>query len=211
MLSALRTSNNGADVSTLPPPRTIKSRRTLKGHFGKVTALHWSGDSQTVVSASQDGNLIFWNALTSNKLQAVALKSNYVMAVGIEQTKGELVACGGLDNLCTIYKRTVSTAQQPIIKKELVELAKCHDGFISCCRFLDTAHVLTCSGDSRCIHRDIEQNRPVNIMAEHAADALFIAIQLESSTIDTAWRLQHLRLLRICLLMRTGLLLPLKL
>ncbi|RYH18591.1 hypothetical protein EON65_27015 [archaeon] len=50
-----------------------KVRRTLKGHFGKVYALHWSGNSKDLVSASQDGKLIVWDALANTKAQAIPL------------------------------------------------------------------------------------------------------------------------------------------
>lgn len=39
------------DLKNLGPG--LKARRVLKGHFGKVYAMHWSGDSQNLVSASQ--------------------------------------------------------------------------------------------------------------------------------------------------------------
>jgi len=35
----------------------LKTRRTLKGHWGKVYALDWSSDPVLLVSASQDGKL----------------------------------------------------------------------------------------------------------------------------------------------------------
>lgn len=38
--------------------------RRLQGHFGKIYALHWAGDSTRLVSASQDGKLLIWNAFT---------------------------------------------------------------------------------------------------------------------------------------------------
>ncbi|KAL3908624.1 MAG: hypothetical protein SGILL_008415, partial [Bacillariaceae sp.] len=97
-------------LAPIRAPPSIKARRILKGHFGKITALHWAGDSRSVVSASQDGNLLVWNAVTANKLQSITLKSSYVMAVGMEPSKGNLVACGGLDNLCTVYKVNSSSA-----------------------------------------------------------------------------------------------------
>jgi guanine nucleotide-binding protein G(I)/G(S)/G(T) subunit beta-1 len=157
--------------TTLAPirgPPATKVRRTLKGHFGRVTALHWGGDSRTLVSASQDGNLLVWNAVTSNKLQSISLKSSYVMAVGIEQSKGNLVACGGLDNLCTVYKRN-----DPASATEMAS----HDGFLSCCRFLSEQQLLTSSGDSRCILWDVEHAKPLSTFAEHKADAMFLAIK----------------------------------
>lgn len=149
------------------PPAT-RMRRTLKGHFGKVTALHWGGDSRTLVSASQDGNLLIWNAVTSNKVQAISLKSSYVMSVGMEQSKMNLVACGGLDNLCTVYNRSNPA--------KAVEMAS-HDGFLSCCRFLSEQEMLTSSGDSTCIHWDITKALPINTFAEHTADAMFLSIR----------------------------------
>lgn len=149
------------------PPAT-KVRRTLKGHFGRVTALHWGGDSRTLVSASQDGNLLVWNAVTSNKIQSISLKSSYVMSVGIEQSKGNLVACGGLDNLCTVYK---------ISNPESASEMASHDGFLSCCRFLSEQQILTSSGDSTCILWDVETAKPLSTFAEHKADAMFLALK----------------------------------
>ena len=35
-------------------------RRILKGHLAKVYAMQWAGDSEHLVSASQDGKLIIW-------------------------------------------------------------------------------------------------------------------------------------------------------
>jgi WD40 repeat protein len=49
------------------PPFTTKSRRILKGHQGKVLALDWSNDKRHMVSSSQDGKLIVWDAFSANK------------------------------------------------------------------------------------------------------------------------------------------------
>ena len=157
------------------PPAT-KVRRQLKGHFGKVTAMHWAGDSQSVVSASQDGKLLLWNALTTNKLKSISLKSPYVMTVGMEPTKGRLVACGGLDNLCTVYKwDDASRAQQ--------EMAH-HDGFVSCVRFLrGESQLLSSSGDSSLILWDVETGRVMEEFKEHAADVMCFAINPNDSNI----------------------------
>jgi len=59
---------------------TFSVRRQLRGHFGKVYAQDWGGDPTTLLSASQDGTLIAWNAFTENKLDAISLKSAWVMA-----------------------------------------------------------------------------------------------------------------------------------
>eukprot|EP00980_Cylindrotheca_fusiformis_P001914 scaffold437_cov111-Cylindrotheca_fusiformis.AAC.12 len=159
------------------PPST-KTRRVLKGHFGKITALHWGGDSRRLVSASQDGNLLLWNAVTANKLRSFTLKSSYVMSVGIEQKKGNMIACGGLDNLCTIYKlsqgSTNSNTSEPSAAAH--EMAS-HDGFVSCCRFLSEQQILTSSGDSSCIQWDIPTGRVLNTFKEHEETAMFLSLK----------------------------------
>jgi guanine nucleotide-binding protein G(I)/G(S)/G(T) subunit beta-1 len=168
MVSASKASVPPGGWFAIRAPPAIKARRALKGHFGKITALHWGGDSKVVVSASQDGNLLLWNAVTANKLQSISLKSSYVMSVGIEQSVGNLVACGGLDNLCTVYK-----LDNPNMAMEMAS----HDGFLSCCRFLSEEYILTSSGDSTCLRWNISSGRVMDTFAEHKADALFLAVR----------------------------------
>ena len=45
----------------------------------QVYALDWATDSRNVVSASQDGKLIVWDAFTANKVHAIPLRSSWVM------------------------------------------------------------------------------------------------------------------------------------
>jgi len=156
-----------APATSYRTPPSIKKRRDLKGHFGKVVAMHWSSDSYRLVSAGQDGNLLIWNALTANKIRSIALKSSYVMGVGMEQTKGDMVACGGLDNLCTIYR--LSNANEGAH-----ELGN-HAGFISCCRFSDEQKILTASGDSTCIRWDIETGGLLETFEEHKFGVMFLS------------------------------------
>ncbi|RXM97417.1 Guanine nucleotide-binding protein G(I)/G(S)/G(T) subunit beta-3, partial [Acipenser ruthenus] len=80
----------------------MKTRRTLRGHLAKIYALHWSTDSRLMVSASQDGKLIVWDTYTTNKVNAIPLRSSWVMTCAYAPS-GNFVACGGLDNMCSIY------------------------------------------------------------------------------------------------------------
>jgi len=76
------------------------------GHFGKIYDLQWCPDetSKSLVSASQDGNLIVWDAHTTYKVFAIPLRgtASWVMTCAYAPG-GNLVACGGLDNICSIY------------------------------------------------------------------------------------------------------------
>lgn len=77
----------GKTIALGPQP---KMRRTLKGHFGKVYAMHWSGNGMDLVSASQDGKLIVWEAMQNVKTQAIPLRSSWVMTCAFEQVEQTL-------------------------------------------------------------------------------------------------------------------------
>lgn len=152
-----------------PPPRL---RRLLKGHYGKVYSMAWAGDENTLVSASQDGNLLIWDAYSENKRQSIALRSSWVMACTFEQLESQLVACGGLDNNCSIYRVGSSQAQ---ITRPIAEL-RGHDGYLSCCRFITESNMVTSSGDATCIHWDVERTSPIRSFNDHAGDVMGLSI-----------------------------------
>jgi guanine nucleotide-binding protein G(I)/G(S)/G(T) subunit beta-1 len=66
-------------LPSLPKNDKIRVRRVLRGHKAKVYAMHWSMDNKHLVSASQDGRLIVWDGLTTNKVIAIALRYNCVV------------------------------------------------------------------------------------------------------------------------------------
>lgn len=171
------------------PKHGIECRKTLKGHFGKVYAMHWgvtddSPDnpdpekkSTNLVSASQDGKLLVWNGLTANKLQAIQLRSAWVMTCAFEPERGGHVACGGLDNVCSIY-RTGQDETNP----HPTTLSS-HDGYLSCCRFLNTREIITCSGDSTCMIWDIERVTGKATFADHAGDVMSVSINPQNENV----------------------------
>jgi len=162
-----------------------KPSRKLKGHFGKVYALHWAqnsagdgGNPHALVSASQDGKLIIWNAFTTNKFQAIPLRSSWVMTCAYEPTQGLYVACGGLDNLCSVYKvDSEGITGGGNSRDNYCELVK-HDGYLSCCRFINDRKIITSSGDATCILWDIEASgkRDLQHFTDHTGDCMSVAI-----------------------------------
>lgn len=194
-------SQNGP-LKELRKPPSIKLRRTLKGHFGKVYAMHWSGDSDSLLSASQDGKLIVWNAKANVKTNAISLRSSWVMTCAFEQQKQNLVACGGLDNICSIYD--LSQSQGAGSARATQELTA-HDGYLSCCRFIDDKTLVTASGDSTCILWDIEsgsvlkQFKKTHTSDGHAGDVMSISISptdpniFVSGSVDNTGRIWDIR------------------
>jgi guanine nucleotide-binding protein G(I)/G(S)/G(T) subunit beta-1 len=102
------------------------------------------------------------------------LRSSWVMTCAFEQSQNNLVACGGLDNLCSIYKLSRDAEAQQI-NRAFRELAG-HDGYLSCCRFVDEQKILTSSGDSTCMMWDIETGATVNTFKGHEQDVMSLSI-----------------------------------
>lgn len=163
-----------AEKTTPPKPvLQMKQRRVLKGHFGKIYAMQWATDSKNLVSASQDGKLLIWNAFTTNKLHAIPLRSAWVMTCAYSPS-GNFVACGGLDNLCSIYRVSAVDPNGGQTKTH-AELAQ-HEGYLSCCRFIKDSEILTSSGDSTCILWDVENKSPKAVFTDHAADVMSVSV-----------------------------------
>jgi guanine nucleotide-binding protein G(I)/G(S)/G(T) subunit beta-1 len=152
------------------PKLALKPRRTLKGHLAKIYALQWAEGQQNLVSASQDGKLIVWNAMTTNKVHAIPLRSSWVMTCAYSPT-GQLVACGGLDNICSIY--SLKGKEGPIrVSREL----NVHTGYLSCCRFISDKQIVTASGDMSLVLWDVDANTPSKTFQDHTGDVMCVAL-----------------------------------
>lgn len=162
------------------PRNSMKVRRILQGHASKVYSVSWSHDSEKLLSASQDGKLIVWDPLTTDKLYGINLKSNWVMTCAYSPTS-RFVASGGLDNICTIYDMdkvaeslAASSEGIPDIrpKRELFG----HIGFISSCTFLNDNEIITTSGDTTALLWDIEAAKPTLSFKGHTGDVTSLGL-----------------------------------
>ncbi|KAI9318815.1 small G-beta protein GPB [Dichotomocladium elegans] len=148
----------------------MKVRRTLKGHLAKIYAMQWAADKRHLVSGSQDGKLLVWDAYTTNKVFAIPLRSSWVMTCAYSPS-GRYVASGGLDNTCSIYSlQTDTNPARPA--RELVA----HSGYLSCCRFLDDHQIVTSSGDTSCILWDVDGGQKLAEFTDHTGDVMSLSL-----------------------------------
>lgn len=153
------------------PAINLRTRRTLKGHQGKVLSLAWANDKRHIVSSSQDGKVLVWDAFTMNKEYVICMPTTWVMSCAYSPSGG-FVACGGLDNKCMVYPLTLD--QDPVLKKKLVAT---HTSYLACCLFNFSDHqLLTGSGDSTCVLWDIESAQIIQSFHGHAGDVLSISL-----------------------------------
>lgn len=147
----------------------IKPRRTLKGHQAKVLCSDWSPDKRHIVSSSQDGKMIIWDAFTTNKEHAITMPTTWVMACAFAPS-GNLVACGGLDNKVTVYP--LSMVDDVNQRRKNVGT---HTSYMSCCLFPNSdQQILTGSGDSTCALWDVESGQLLQNFHGHSADVMSI-------------------------------------
>ncbi|GAB5356451.1 hypothetical protein AAMO2058_000290800 [Amorphochlora amoebiformis] len=170
-------SSEAKNTTIQQAPCNIRQRRILRGHFGKIYAMYWANDGVGLVSASQDGKLIIWNAFTTNKIHAIPLRSSWVMTCAYSPSS-KFVACGGLDNLCSIFA-VPETGKETTKQKVYCELAQ-HEGYLSCCRFIDDQKIITSSGDSSCILWNVEQRSPECQFNDHTGDVMSVSIMKDS-------------------------------
>jgi guanine nucleotide-binding protein G(I)/G(S)/G(T) subunit beta-1 len=144
----------------------IRIRRVLKGHLAKIYAMNWASDKKHLVSASQDGKLIVWDAYTTNKVYAIPLRSSWVMTCAYAPT-GNLVACGGLDNMCSIYNLRTREGSVKVARE-----LSAHSGYLSCCRFMNDRQILTSSGDMSCMLWDVDAGVKTMEFNDHTGDVM---------------------------------------
>lgn len=158
--------------------RQMKSRKTLKGHTGKVVSLHWAGDSQHLVSGAQDGKLLIWNSYTSNKMNVVPLKSSWLMSCTFAPS-GNYVASGGLDNMCTVHKLDTQDGMAKVAR-----IFNDYNSFLACCGFLDDTRILTGSGEA-CSSWDVETGMKLNSYEGHHNGVLAMSFSEEKNILAT--------------------------
>lgn len=150
----------------------ISCKRTLKGHNGKIYSVHWAKTCNNLVSAAQDGVLIVWDGISTNKVNAIPLSCAWVMTCCISADSG-FVASGGLDNICSVFDLNSGDTDNG---KPVVELEG-HNGHLSACRFVGgNQKILTSSGDKTCKLFDIESGKVIHTFSDHTGDVLWFVI-----------------------------------
>ena len=128
--------------------------------------MDWSREKDRIVSASQDGHLIVWNALTSQKTHLIKLICSWVMACAFSPS-GNAVACGGLDSVCSVYTLN-SLYEQGMPDPKILNG---HKGYISCCKFVpnNDAQIITSSGDHTCALWELESSQKISVFGGDAS------------------------------------------
>ncbi|XP_016121682.1 guanine nucleotide-binding protein G(I)/G(S)/G(T) subunit beta-2-like, partial [Sinocyclocheilus grahami] len=110
------------------------------------------------------------------QIHAIPLRSSWVMTCAYAPS-GNFVACGGLDNICSIY--SLKTREGNVrVSRELPG----HTGYLSCCRFIDDNQIITSSGDTTCALWDVETGQQTTLFSGHSGDVMSLSLAPDSRT-----------------------------
>ena len=140
------------------PLASIKIRKVLKQHLGKVLCVDWAPDGVRLCSSSTDGSVIIWNGLTQKAVHTFKFQIPWIITCAYAPALSSNVICyGGLDNRCSIMRLPSLTCEDSEVTKATFA---CHTSFLSCSSFLGgEQQLLTGSGDGTCILWDVEGER----------------------------------------------------
>lgn len=142
----------------------------------QVYSVDWSPEKNRIVSASQDGRLIVWNALTSQKTHAIKLPCAWVMTCAFGPS-GQYIASGGLDSACSIFDLNAQVDKDGNLP--VARTLSGHKGYVSSCQYVpdEEAHLITGSGDQTCVLWDVTTGQRLSVFggefpSGHTADVL---------------------------------------
>lgn len=173
---ATLTSMSGNCKQHISPSYKLNNYKTLKGHFDKVSSCAWYPDSSHLVSSSQDGYLLVWDAVRGLKNNLVELDDPYIMGCDASHN-GQFVATGGLDNTCMVYKLG-SQINDENRNTALLSILRDHKEYISDLSFLhrSSTQLITSSGDKSCILWDTSKGGYVRHFYGHLGDVLSLGV-----------------------------------
>uniref|UniRef100_H2YK84 Uncharacterized protein n=1 Tax=Ciona savignyi TaxID=51511 RepID=H2YK84_CIOSA len=162
----------GKKAEASSPTIQVRCRRILKGHASKVLDMDWSLDRRRIVSSSQDGKILVWDGFNTNKEQAISLPTTWVNACAFAPS-GSCIACGGLDNKCSVFPLN-SSSNSSVTSRKVVAM---HTSYISACMFAHSDYqILTASGDSTCALWDVESGQLLQSFHGHQSDVMDAAL-----------------------------------
>ncbi|PWA65589.1 G-protein, beta subunit [Artemisia annua] len=111
------------------PTTSFRKGSVSEDYYLVLVPLH-GPEKNRIVSASQDGMLIVWDALTSQKTHAIKLPCAWVMTCAFSPSE-QSVACGGLDSVYSIFN--LSTPLDKDGNLPVSRMLSEHKGYVSCC------------------------------------------------------------------------------
>ncbi|ETO06311.1 guanine nucleotide-binding protein beta subunit [Reticulomyxa filosa] len=180
ILNTFQTYVKTKQLKTPKQKKLKQSKIQLKGHFGTIRDINWCHDNKHLLSAARDGKLLIWDTVTAMKKKLISFPNPWIVSCAFSPG-GNFIASGASSGICTICD--VSDLNSPEAKPVETQI-KCeligHNGYLSCCKFIDENTIITTSGDSTVGCWNIEKEHMVDIFLGHRGDVMSVAVDLSS-------------------------------
>lgn len=163
---------SGVTRTTPDAKLVMKKRRTLEDNpTAKISGLCWASDSRHVATSSQMGKILVWNAFQGSKELLITPNIETWYMFCEFSPDDTLLAAGGLDNTCTIFKLNgLSDDPDCGAKVEAVCSLEKHMGYVGDAKWTSKTNIMTCSGDRTMVLWDVETKKDLVTYKGHTAD-----------------------------------------
>ena len=170
-----------------PLSNSIHKHATLEGQGG-IYDISWAGAGSSknpeatymLASVSSDGSIMVWNTQKKAVISKIAVRSqeNWLMCCAFERREGSLLAAGGMEGKCYLYKYKVSRKNKKLAVSDDPKVTiSAHESYVSSCEFVNTVELATASGDMTCCIWNIEiPTQPIKQLAGHTDDIMSISV-----------------------------------
>jgi len=154
------------------------SRKCIKKTGGgKITSLDWSPDGKRIVSISQGGSILVYDAMTKYMQHFIEHKQKLLdCAFGPDN---DSIAVGGLDNIVSIY-RLSENKKGGDGQKQTLEFKDC-EGYVGAIEWLSKDQLVCGSGDKICRIFDTNRGECIQSYQGHQGDVSSIALHPTNS------------------------------
>lgn len=154
----------------------LRKRRTMDTASGKLSSIAWASDSKHMLTCSQSGKCLYWNAYMGTR-ESLFDTGSWPLACGIAPN-ARVLGVGGLDNVLQVYNMPEDTlTADPVLSCRLDK----HTGYVGAVEFVSDNEVLTCGGDAKVMLWDLNApDRPTQTFHGHTLDITSLSMMSET-------------------------------
>ncbi|GCL38708.1 hypothetical protein SR1949_38260 [Sphaerospermopsis reniformis] len=161
-------------------PENWQCVKTLKGHFAKVNAVAIHPDSNTLISGSDDKQVIFWDLKTGKCLYNFVGQAEAILSVAISPDGKEIIS-GSVDRKISSWQLDTKKFNRTFY---YLNNTYSHNGFVSVVAYsADNRIIVSGSTDKKIIIWGRYTGEYKRILNGHTAAVLAIAISPDSKTL----------------------------
>lgn len=150
------------------------------GHRGKVYCLGWAKNDNTIMATgSQDGKILFFDAMTGSRIQNVALETGWIKSIDLS-AQGEFALIGSPDGAMVVRTGLLWGSEGKLsvdTKRSRASTYPGHENGVNDVKYAGNNNFVTGSGDYRCAYWDVDNTSQfIHAYDGHEGDVNSIAI-----------------------------------